>query len=72
MNTADEKGSAITVGVPGKFLPQPGMFTTADLAQYAGLFRKFYFDGAENFAVAPVAVFTGVAAPIMQARLRRY
>lgn len=72
MNTADEKGSAISVAAPGKFLPQPGMLTPADLAQYLGLFRHFYFDGASSLAGAPTAVFTGIAAPIMQVRLRRY
>jgi len=58
MNTADEKGSAISVGIPGKFLPQPGPLSMADLSQYTGLFRKFFDDSAGvETPATPTATF---------------
>lgn len=69
MNTADEKGSAIGVGVPGKFLPQPGMLTMADLAQYVGLFRQ-PFDDTTAVGTAP-ATPTATFAPRPTLRPRR-
>lgn len=70
MNTADEKGSAISVGVAGKFLPQPGSaLTAADLAQFTGLFRHFY-DDTTTVGAAPTPT-AATDAPRVILRRRR-
>ena len=71
MNTADEKGSVIGLMRVGKFLPQPGPLTPSDLAQYIGLYARFYSEEAAAVS-SDIAVQRGTAHRIFVTRMRRY